>query len=118
MTPFLALAVTIVLWASAFIAIRAAVRLFPPEQVASLRFAIPATVLVAVGAFTRSRLPERRDLPLLFGIGAVGIAAYNLALNTGARTLSAGASRFLVNTVPVFSAVLAGSSFTSGCGPG
>ena len=107
MTPFLALAFAVVLWASAFIAIRAAVQVFPPEQVASLRFAIAAVTLVVVGGFARRRLPEMRDLPRLCAIGAVGIAAYNLALNTGAQTLSAAAASFLVNTVPVFSALLA-----------
>jgi hypothetical protein len=38
------------------------------------------------------------------GIGLVGIAAYNIARDTGTLTVTASAASFLVNTVLIFTA--------------
>jgi drug/metabolite transporter (DMT)-like permease len=105
--PYGALAVTIVLWASAFAGIRVALVAYTPGQLAALRFAVASIALVAYAATGRLRRPSQRDLPRLIALGAVGIAAYNLALNAGELAVSAGAAGFLVNTVPVFTALLA-----------
>jgi drug/metabolite transporter (DMT)-like permease len=41
--------------------------------------------------------------------GLLGIALYNALLNTGEQTVSAGAASFIVNTLPIFTALLAQS---------
>lgn len=103
----LALAVTVVLWASAFPVLRAALREFPPAELAALRFTISSLALGGYAIFAGLRPPALRDIPKLLGLGAVGFTAYNLVLNAGARHLQAGAVSFIVNTVPVFTALLA-----------
>ena len=50
----------------------------------------------------RLRPPGVRDLPAVLLSGFPGIFAYHWALNTGQRTVTAGAAGFLSNTSPMF----------------
>ena len=102
-----ALVVTTVLWASAFAGIRVGLESYGPGQVALSRFLVASAVLVGYAAITRMRLPERRDLPAIFLAGFLAFTLYHVALNYGEVTVSAGAASILINTVPVFTALLA-----------
>ena len=98
---------TVLLWASAFPAIRLALGSFEPIPLAALRFGV-AAILWGLWLVThRHGLPGRRDLLRLLACAAIGIAAYNALLNTGQTSVSAGAASFIVNTVPVITAILA-----------
>jgi len=99
--------VTVVLWASAFVGIRAALTAYSPTHLAALRFMIASLVLAAYAIATRMRLPRRRDLPALGLCGLIGITVYNLALNAGERSVTAGAASLLVNTAPIWTAIWA-----------
>lgn len=103
----LALGFTVVLWASAFPVVRFALGHFEPAELAAYRFAAASAALAAYAIVVGLRRPARPSIPWLVGLGAVGITAYHLAFNTGARQLSAGTASFLINTVPVFTAILA-----------
>src|SRR5262245_40227530 len=103
----LAAGCTIVLWASAFVGIRAALAGYSPTHLAALRFMIASLALGAYAVATRMRLPRRQDLPALGLCGLVGITVYNLALNTGERSVTAGAASLLVNTAPIWTAIWA-----------
>jgi drug/metabolite transporter (DMT)-like permease len=70
----LALAVTTILWASAFAGIRAGLEAYGPGQVALIRFLVASAVLAGYGALVRMRLPERRDLPAVFIAGFLAFA--------------------------------------------
>lgn len=98
---------TVILWASAFPTIRIGLADFDPVPLASLRFAIASVPMLIWFAIRRPALPRLRHLALFALCGAIGIALYNVGLNTGQRTVSAGAASFIVNTVPVITAVLA-----------
>jgi drug/metabolite transporter (DMT)-like permease len=102
-----ALAVTTILWASAFAGIRAGLEAYGPGQVALIRFLVASAVLAGYAALVRMRLPERRDLPAIFFAGFLAFTLYHLALNYGEVTVSAGAASILINTAPVFTALLA-----------
>ncbi len=102
-----ALVVTTVLWASAFAGIRVGLENYGPGQVALSRFLVASAVLAGYAAITRMRLPERRDLPAVFLAGFLAFTVYHVALNYGEVTVSAGAASILINTVPVFTALLA-----------
>jgi drug/metabolite transporter (DMT)-like permease len=102
------LATTILLWAAAFSGIRAGLSAYSPAQLAALRCAIAAIAFLVYGLVTRKiRVPSPRDLPQLIVLGAVGMAVYHLALSAGEQTLSAASTSFLINTVPVFTALWA-----------
>ena len=102
-----ALVVTTVLWASAFAGIRVGLENYGPGQVALSRFLVASAVLAGYATITRMRLPERRDLPAVFLAGFLAFTLYHVALNYGEVTVSAGAASILINTVPVFTALLA-----------
>jgi drug/metabolite transporter (DMT)-like permease len=102
-----AAALTVVLWASAFAAIRAALRGFSPVELSVLRLAIASAALAVAAPFAGVRRPAARDLPAIVACGATGMAAYQLLLNAGERTVTAGTASMLVSTGPVLVAVLA-----------
>ena len=106
-TAVLALSVTIVLWAMAFVAIRSALPGFGVAGLVAGRLLVAAIALALVGAIMGVRRPERSDLPRITCVGLVGMTAYQLLLNAGERTVDAGTASVLVNTGPIFTAVLA-----------
>jgi drug/metabolite transporter (DMT)-like permease len=103
----LALGTTIICWASAFAGIRAALTGYSPTHLALLRYLIASLLLAIYAIAKRMPLPAWRDLPALAFTGLVGIAFYNVALNTGELSTTAGVSSFLVNTAPIITALLA-----------
>jgi len=106
-TVTLALAATVVFWASAFAGIRAGLDIYGPGQIALFRFAVASVVLGAFALATRMPLPERRDLPAVFLAGFLAFTVYHVALNYGELVVAAGAASVLINTAPLFTALLA-----------
>lgn len=105
--PWLALAATILTWATAFPAIRLALRHVEPLSLAALRFAIGAVLAMAWLLWRRpSRLPGR-DLLLAAACGLVATVGYGVLLSLGQRTVSAGAASFLVKIESLVMAALA-----------
>src|SRR5688500_11195362 len=85
--PVLAAGVTMVLWASAFIAIRAVGEHYTPGAMALGRLAVGAVALSAIvgvravlGA-RRIRIPRGRTLWLIVAYGVLWFAGYTVALN-------------------------------------
>ncbi|AOJ91233.1 permease [Burkholderia sp. MSMB0856] len=102
-----AVAFTIVSWASAFPFIRIGLHGLAPLQLAAARFATAAVLVIAWLAWRRPQMPAKGDALRFLVCGLLGIALYNALLNTGEQTVSAGAASFIVNTLPIFTAVLA-----------
>lgn len=101
------LSAALLLWASAFAAIRAGLRGYSPGHLALLRFLTASLVLAVYALFRRVRAPERRDLPGLLLTGFLGISVYTWAINYGEQTVTAGAASLIVASSPIFLAVLA-----------
>ncbi|KWF34154.1 permease [Burkholderia diffusa] len=102
-----AVAFTIVSWASAFPFIRIGLQGLAPLQLAAARFATAAVLVIAWLAWRRPNIPAKGDALRFLVCGLLGIALYNALLNTGEQTVSAGAASFIVNTLPIFTALLA-----------
>ncbi|RWH79281.1 MAG: DMT family transporter [Mesorhizobium sp.] len=106
-TAAIAVALTVVGWASAFPAIRAGLVAFGPLELGALRFAIAAVPAAIFLAVKRPTLP-RLDEFWRFGFGgAVFVALYTVMLNFGELTVSAGAAGFIINVSPIFTAIMA-----------
>jgi len=105
--PVFAVAGTVLTWAAAFPAIRYCLRELAPLPLASMRFSLAALVALIWLAWFRPKLPSYRDLAIIAFCGALGIAAYNMLLNSGQTTVSPGAASFIVNTQPLFMVLLA-----------
>ncbi len=98
---------TVFFWGSAFAGIRAGLQGYSPAHLAALRFLVASLVLGLVAVLTRMRPPARPDLPRIFLLGLVGFAFYNLALNTGEQSIAAGPAALLIQTTPIWTALLA-----------
>src|SRR5205823_9467560 len=99
---------TMVLWASAFVAIRHVGESFRPGPLALGRLLIGAVVLLAVVAARREGLPPRAAWPGIAGMGVFWFGLYMVALNWGEQHTDAGVAALLVGTGPLFVALLAG----------
>ena len=100
--------VTIVLWASAFVGIRAAGEDVGAGALALGRLLIGSAVLGAFVLARREAFPRGRDLPLIVVCGLLWFAAYNVLLNASEHHLDAGTAAMLVNVGPILIALLAG----------
>lgn len=107
----LALAITIVLWGSAFAAIRAALRGLTPEALSLIRLTTASTALALVALWHRPRLPARRDWPRVLALAVTGMTLYQLLLNNGEVRVAAGPASILVNMSPIFTALVATAVF-------
>ena len=106
-TTVVAVAVTVVAWASAFPAIRAGLAAFGPVELGAMRFAIAAVPSAIFLAWTRPALPSWSEAwRFVFG-GLVFVGLYTVLLNFGELTVSAGPASFIINGNPIFTAVLA-----------
>jgi len=101
----LAILVAVVGWSSAWVSIRVAVRTISPAHVALGRYLVASLALIPIWVRNGSRRPDRADWPGLWLMGLLGFTLYNLAVNAGETTVSAGTAAFLAATIPVFSAL-------------
>ncbi|WP_433163605.1 DMT family transporter [Kribbella sp. CA-247076] len=115
-----AAAVTVVLWASSFVAIRHAGTEFSAGALSLARLGLGSILLGAL-LFTRPRpeaavrrWPAKRDWAPLLACGVLWFGVYNLALNDAERRLDAGTAAMLVHIAPLLIAVLAGFGLGEG----
>ena len=104
----IAIAATLVLWASAFAGIKVGLEGYGPGELALLRFGVASVVLGLNAVLTRMRLPRPAELTRLIVAGLLGITVYHVALNYGERSVSAGAASLIIAAGPVFTALMAG----------
>jgi drug/metabolite transporter (DMT)-like permease len=105
--PVLAVAVTLILWASAFVAIRHLGGSFSPGALSLGRLLVGTLALGAVLLPRGWRSPTRAEWLRLAGIGLLWFGLYNVALNAGERRVDAGTAAMLIQLSPVLVAVLA-----------
>src|ERR671923_2009791 len=90
--------VTVLVWASAFVAIRDAGDEVSAGPLSLGRLVVAAAVLGVIVAVRREALPPRADLPRLAVCGLLWFAAYSVVLNTAEQRVDAGTAAMLVNT--------------------
>jgi drug/metabolite transporter (DMT)-like permease len=100
--------VTVALWASAFVGIRAAGDDFSPGGLALGRLTVAAVVLGLLVLARREPFPAARDLPLIALSGLIWLGAYSVLLNAAEQRVDAGTAAMLVNVGPILIALLAG----------
>jgi drug/metabolite transporter (DMT)-like permease len=109
--------VTVVLWASAFVGIRAVIHDFGPGALALGRLLTGAVVLTIVVAIRRPARPSRHALPFIVASGVLWFALYTVTLNTAERFVDAGTASMLVNVGPILIAILGGLFLSEGFPP-
>jgi len=105
----IAITVTILAWASAFIVIRGTGPYFSGGALALGRLIVGALLLGIVVLIGRRWVkPTGREWLLLLGFGVLWFGVYNVALNIAEHTLDAGTTAMIVNIGPVLIALGAG----------
>jgi drug/metabolite transporter (DMT)-like permease len=102
-----AVVAAVVFGASAYAAIGDALGSYSPGPLALLRMLVASVTFAAFAAFSGMRLPEIRDLPAAVLAGLLAFAIYNVALNYGQITASAGVASLIIASIPLFTALLA-----------
>ncbi|MGC4110540.1 MAG: DMT family transporter [Nocardioides sp.] len=120
--PVAAIAVTLMLWASAFVAIRHLGHDFSAGALSLGRLVVGSIALGAVAVSRGLPRPSARDWVGLVAIGVLWFGVYNVALNQGEHHVDAGTSAMLIQISPVLIALLAtlflGERFTTWLGIG
>jgi len=113
----LAAAVTVFLWASAFVAIRSAGEHYSPGALALGRLFTGSVVLVAILLARREGWPPRAAWPGIVASGVLWFGLYMVALNWGEQQVDAGTAAMVVNVGPVLVALLGGWFLREGFKP-
>ena len=100
--------VTVLLWASAFIAIRSAGYAYSPGAPALGRLLAGALVPGLVALVRREGLPPRADWPGMACSKVLWFGGYMVVLNRGEREVDAGTAAMVVNVGPLPIALLSG----------
>jgi len=101
-----AIILTIIPWASAFVGIRAGLQDYSPGHLTLLRFLVASLVMLIYALLVRMPLPERKDWPAILGLGFLGITTYHTALNYGQVTVQAGPAALIIAVGPIFTALM------------
>ncbi|WP_243059032.1 DMT family transporter [Nocardioides sp. SR21] len=106
--PLAAVGVTLVFWASAFVAIRYLGEDFSPGALSLGRTLVGSACLGVVALATQGiPRPTGRQWVSIITIGVLWFGVYNVALNAGERRVDAGTAAMLIQVSPVLVAVLA-----------
>ncbi|WP_327638658.1 EamA family transporter [Kribbella sp. NBC_00482] len=113
-----AAAVTVVLWASSFVAIRHVGTEVSAGALSLARLGL-GSIFLGARLLKRSqpavrRWPTQRDWLPLIACGVLWFGVYNVALNEAERRLDAGTAAMLVHIAPLLIAVLAGVGLGEG----
>ncbi|WP_346231936.1 DMT family transporter [Parafrigoribacterium mesophilum] len=102
-----AIIVTVIVWASAFVVIRWVSPHFSGGALALGRLIVGSLALGLVLIGRRWVAPTRRQWLLITGFGVCWFGGYNVALNIGEQTLEAGTAAMVVNIAPILIAAAA-----------
>ena len=105
--PLLAGVIVVVLWASAFPAIRVAAPTLGVVGLSFARLAVASLALLVISVIVKARLPRPRDLGWIVGCGFFGMTAYQLLLNWGELYVPAGTASIIVAAAPLVSIAVA-----------
>jgi drug/metabolite transporter (DMT)-like permease len=94
-------------WGFSPTGIRIGLQGYEPTHLALLRFIIASLFMALIASSMRIALPRLKDLPLLAVLGFFAVSLHHIALNFGQAGVSAGASSVLIQSMPLFTALLA-----------
>jgi len=105
---FLAVAVTLVFWSSAFAGIREGLfGGYTPGHLVLLRFLSASLVFLLYAMYKRIRIPRGWDMVKIALLGFTGITIYHITLTFGEQTIEAGTASLLIAAAPAFTALIA-----------
>ena len=107
-TTYILMALTTAFWGGSFVAGKIALREFPPMTLTFFRFLIATAIIIPyMWSRDKVRIPEKRDVPLLFGLGFLGVSGYFAFQFTSLLYTSAANSSTINALNPLTSSVIA-----------
>ena len=106
-TSYLAVGVSVIAWATAFPAVAIALTEIQPLPLAAMRVSLAAVVMLGWLLWARPKFPCLQQLGRFALCGFFGFALYGLCINVGQSTVAAGAASFIVNIIPILTALMA-----------
>ncbi len=104
---WIAAAVTLLFWSSAFAGIRAGILGgYSPGALVLLRFVVASSVFLLYALVKRVQPLQKKDLLRTIAMGLCGIFIYHTALTFGERVVPAGTASLLIAAAPVFTALI------------
>ncbi|WSL80899.1 DMT family transporter [Kitasatospora sp. NBC_01266] len=100
--------VSVLLWASAFVAIRSAAPHYGPGALALGRLAVGSVALLTSWALRREGLPPRAAWPGIALSGVLWFGLYMITINWGEQKVDAGTAAMVVNVGPMLVALFGG----------
>jgi drug/metabolite transporter (DMT)-like permease len=97
----------VLMWASAFPAIRIAAPVMGVIGLSVVRLAVAAMALLIVAPLANLRAPERRQIVRLLAAAFFGMPAYQVLLNAGELSVPAGTASIVVASAPLVSVAFA-----------
>ena len=94
-------------WGYSPAGIRIGLEGYAPGHLALLRFIIASVFMALIASSMKISLPRVKDLPLLAVLGFFAVSLHHIALNFGQPGVTAGASSVLIQSMPLFTALLA-----------
>ena len=107
-TTILLMVLTTMFWGGSFIAGKIALPEFPPMTLTFFRFIIATTIIFPyMWIKSKTKVPERKDIPLLFGLGFLGVSGY-FAFQFTALLYTSASNASTINALnPLVSSMLA-----------
>jgi drug/metabolite transporter (DMT)-like permease len=97
----LSLAGAVLGWGWAWVGIRDVLRHYEPGPLALGRYLIASLALLPLWACRGAKWPAARDLPMIVAMGLLGFTFYNLGINAGEKTITAGTAALIAACIPV-----------------
>ncbi len=94
-------------WGYSPAGIRIGLEGYAPGHLALLRFIIASVFMALIASSMKISLPRLKDVPLLAVLGFFAVSLHHIALNFGQPGVTAGASSVLIQSMPLFTALLA-----------
>jgi len=98
---FLSLLIAIIGWGWAWVGIRYAIRFYTPGQLAFGRYLVASITLLSFWIGRGGRFPKSRDWFSLIVMGITGFTIYNLCINLGEQTITAGTAALIGAFLPI-----------------
>ncbi|MFS0576610.1 DMT family transporter [Sporosarcina sp. 179-K 3D1 HS] len=101
---------SVIVWGSAFAAIRASLLGgYSPGHLVLFRFLIASSIFIiyALWPGTSFRLPRKEDIGKILLLGWIGISVYQLGITFGEETVSASTAGMMIASAPIFTALIA-----------
>ena len=102
--------ITVIIWGSAFAAIRASLQGgYSSGHLVLFRYLIASLsfIIYALLPGVKFQLPAKKDWIRIIILGWIGISTYHIGVTFGSQTVSAGTAAMLVASSPIFTTIIA-----------